>query len=200
MNNSEFFSNVDIMLTETLSTKPLNRICEEFKNEVESNRGEYKNNFDMALKMGESGERIVRMFLEKLGYIFLSKCENISHDYKFLKGGKEQVFEIKTDVAHMFVGDDGNLRDTGNIAIEYESRGKKSGIAATNAEFFVTYYPQLNEVWLIKTEKLKEIIRANKDSIKKVEGGDSKSGTKMFLLKKEKFKSDFRISKIYNNE
>jgi hypothetical protein len=198
MENSEFFSNVDSMLSETLSVKSLKNICEEFKQEVESNRGEYKNNFDMALKMGEKGERIVRMFLENLGYIFVSKCENISHDYKFVKGGKEGIFEIKTDVAHLFVGDDGNLRDTGNIAIEYESRGNKSGIAATNADFFVTYYPQLNEIWLIKTEKLKDIIRANKDTIKKVEGGDTNSRTKMFLLKREKFKSEFRVTNVYN--
>ena len=185
------------MLTETLSVKPLKDICEEFKQEVESNRGEYKNNYNMALKMGEKGESIIRIFLENLGYVFVSKCENISHDYKFVKGGKEQIFEIKTDVAHLFVGDDGNLRDTGNIAIEYESRGKKSGIAATSAEFFVTYYPQINEVWLIKTEKLKELIRANKDTIKKVEGGDTDSRTKMFLLKREKFKSEFRVTNVF---
>jgi hypothetical protein len=86
------------------------------------------------------------------------------------------------------------------MAIEFESRGKNSGIAATKADFFVTYYPHMNEIWLIKTEKLKNLIRENKDSIKKVIGGDSNSQTKMFLLNRAKFKDQFRIASPYKKE
>lgn len=202
MENLEFFNSIDSMLNETLSKKPLKEICEAFKEDVISNRGKYVDDFNLALKMGETGESIVRLFLENLGYVFLSKCEDISHDYKFLKGGKEFVFEIKTDVAHYRLNDKNELFDTGNMAVEYECRGKKSGIAATKAatkaDFFITYYPQLNEIWLIKTEKLKELIRANKDTIKKVDtAGDTDSNTKLFLLKREKYKPEFRVTNVY---
>jgi hypothetical protein len=182
MENLEFFNSIDSMLNETLSKKPLKEICEAFKEDVVSNRDKYVDDSNLALEMKETGESIVRMFLENLGYVFLSKCEDISHDYKFLKGGKEFVFEIKTDV------------DTDNMAVEYECRGKKSGIAATKADFFITYYPQLNEIWLIKTEKLKELIRKNKDTIKKIDTAD---GIKLFLLKRDKYKPEFRITNVY---
>jgi len=200
MEDLEFFTNIDNMLSETLSTKTVSELCTELEKDIKLNKGSYINNFESALSMGEKGESIVRKFLENLGYIFLSKCEDISHDYKFLKNGKEYIFEIKTDVAHLFEDEKtGSLRDTGNMAIEYESRGKKSGISVTKADFFVTYYPQINEIWLIKTEKLKDIIRENKDTIKKVENaGDTNSNTKLFLLKRETYKTNFRIANPHN--
>ena len=197
--NEELFSNIDAMIKNTLEVKTIKEICNELEREVSENKGKYVNNFKLALEMGENGEKIVRKFLENLGYIFLSKCEDISHDYRFLKNGKEYVFEIKTDVAHMREDKlTKEIRDTGNIAIEYESRGKNSGIAATKADFFVTYYPHLNEIWLIKTEKLKNLIRENKETIKKVENaGDSNSNTKLFLIKRDKFKDQFRVTNVY---
>lgn len=201
MNDIEFFSKVDTMLSETLTVKSLEELCEEIHDEVTKNKGKYVNNFQLSLALGEQGERVVRKFLESLGYIYLSKSEEISHDYKFIKDGKECMFEIKTDGAHIRPNKEtGELFETGNMVVEYESRGKNSGIAATKADFFVTYYPQLNEIWLIKTEKLKNLIRENKDSIKKVTGGDSDSETKMFLLNRERFKSHFRITNPYKKE
>ena len=199
MEDSEFFLNVDTMIEKTLTVKSIEDMCVKFEKEVTDNSGKYVDDFKLALAMGEQGERIVRRFLEKLGYVFLSKCENISHDYKFIKQGREYVFEIKTDVAHMRNNkQSGEPYDTGNMAVEYESRGNASGIAATKADFFVTYYPHLNEIWLVKTEKLKNIIRENKDIIKKVEhAGDSNSNTKLFLLNREIFKDQFRIASPY---
>jgi Asp-tRNA(Asn)/Glu-tRNA(Gln) amidotransferase B subunit len=101
MDDQEFFTEVDMMLKRILSTKTLKELCQEFEQECRSNHGKYKNNFNLALEMGEKGELIVRKFLEEKGYIFLLKCEDNSYDYKFLKDGKECLFEIKTDVAHI---------------------------------------------------------------------------------------------------
>lgn len=184
------------MLEETLSKKTLNELCEEFETEIKGSQGKYKNDFNFALKMGEDGEKVVRAFLESLDYIFLSKCEDINYDYKFLKGGKEYIFEIKTDIAHLFLDEKtGNMRDTGNLVVEYESRGKKSGISATKADYFVTYFPQINEIWLIKVDKLKEMIREHNSEIRRVENaGDKDSNTKIFLISREKYKTHFRIA------
>lgn len=199
MGDSEFFSNVDIMISEKLIIKSLKDICTEFEKEVTENRGKYINDFKLSLSMGEKGENIVRKFLENKDYIFLSKCEDISHDYKFIKNGKEYIFEIKTDAGHIRNNKQtGELYETGNMAIEYESRGKPSGIKATKAEFFITYYPLLNELWLMKTAKLKELIKENEETIKKVEdAGDSNSNTKIYLLKRDKYKSKFSIANLY---
>jgi hypothetical protein len=199
MENLEFFNSVDSMLCETLSKKQLKEFCEDFEKEVEANNGKYANDFKLALKMGETGERIVRMFLENLGYVFLSKCVDISHDYKFLKDGKEFVFEIKTDVGHYRLNKKTDkFYDTGNVAIEFECRNKPSGIDATKADFFVTYFPRLNEIWLIKTNKLRKLIEDNKDNIIDTENsGDDESNTRLHLLKRKKFKPEFRVTNLY---
>lgn len=201
MKDLDFFTSVDNMLSETLTVKSLEDLCIEIDEEVTKNKGKYVDNFPLSLALGEQGERVVRKFLESLGYTFLSKSEEISHDYKFIKNGKECMFEIKTDGAHIRPNKEtGELYETGNMVVEYESRGKASGIAATKAEFFITYYPQLNEIWLIKTEKLKDLIRENKDTIRKTVGGDSGSNTKMFLLNRERFKKEFRVTNPYKKD
>lgn len=200
MEDLDFFSQVDTMLSETLTVKSIEEMCKEITDELEENRGKCIDNYKFSSIIGGKGERIVRKFLENLGYVFLSQCKDISHDYIFLKNGKEQTFEIKTDSAHMRENKEKKeFFDSGNMAIEYECRGKNSGIAATKADFFVTYYPHLNEIWLIKTEKLKSIIRENKSTIKRIENvGDEGINTKLFLLKRDDFKEHFRIANPYN--
>lgn len=202
MEDLEFFSKVDTMLSETLTVKPIEEMCKELTRELEENRGKCIGNYKYSSIIGGKGERIVRTFLENLGYVFLSQCKDISHDYIFLKNGKEQMFEIKTDSAHMRENKDKtDFFDSGNMAIEYECRGKKSGILATKADFFVTYYPHLNEIWLIKTKKLISLLTENKDTIKKIENaGDEGSNTKLCLLKREDFKEHFRIANPYNKD
>jgi hypothetical protein len=90
------------------------------------------------------------------------------------------------------------IKDTKNIAIEYFSRGKASGISVTKAEFFITYFPLLNEIWLIKVEKLKKLLKEDEKIIKKViHTGDDGSNTKLCLLNREKYKPHFRVSNLY---
>jgi hypothetical protein len=103
--------------------------------------------------------------------------------------GKEKTYEIKTDVkcAPLF--------DTGNIFIEYESRGKKSGISVTQAEWFVTYFKYLNEIWFIKSKELKQLIEQNDFPIFK-DAGDIGSATHGYLINRRKFKEFFYVCKI----
>lgn len=60
---------------------------------------------------------------------------------------------------------------TGNVFIEYESRGKPSGIAKTEAEFYCFVVEDL--VVFIPTEKLKTLIKKHYKTRKDVHGGDS---------------------------
>lgn len=198
MEDIEFFSSVDTMLSEILTVKSLKEMCTEIEAEVQANMGKYVDNYKLSSEIGEKGEKVVRKFMKSLGYVVLSKCIDITHDYKLLKDGKEYLIEIKTDVGHMRPDKKtGEIYDTGNIPIEYECRGKASGIAATKADFFIIYLPYLNEIWLIRTQKLKRLIIERADSIINVENaGDKGSNTKIHLLKRKIFKDEFRVAAL----
>ena len=101
--------------------------------------------------------------------------------------GREVTYEVKTDV---FVSP---KKDSGNLVVEFESRGKPSGINVTEADYYVYYMPKLNEVWNIKMDDLKNLIDNN--NFKKVSGGDVGSDTKMYLIRRSFYKKHF---KVYN--
>jgi hypothetical protein len=82
--------------------------------------------------------------------------------------------------------------DTGNIFIEFESRGKDSGITVTTAEWFVTYFKHFNEIWYIKSNKLRKLISEN-DFKKHTDSGDLGSNTKGYLIPRYQFKKYFKV-------
>ena len=108
---------------------------------------------------------------------------------KWKKNNNEITYEIKTDV---FVAP---IYDTGNIFIEYESRGKNSGISVTKADWFVTYFKYLKEIWFIKSETLKTLIQENEFPIF-YDAGDVGSATHGYLIKRKDFKEYFHVYKI----
>lgn len=81
---------------------------------------------------------------------------------------------------------------TGNIAIEFESYGKPSGINATESDYWFHNLCVEDEVFatlVFKTENLRKII-SQLDYVKTVKGGDNWA-SKMYLLNLQKlFSSD----------
>ncbi len=146
-------------------------------------------NFKQDLKLGNDGETTVRIFLESQGAKFIDSNNDNKYDLKMMVKGLEKTYEIKTDVkvAPLF--------DTGNIFIEYESRNKPSGIATSKADWFVTYFLFLNELWFIKTESLRKLILENEYPIFK-DAGDLGSATHGYLLKRKDVKKFFHVCKI----
>ena len=148
--------------------------------------------FNKDIHIGEAGEQVVKTDLESLGGFFIS--DNKDNKYDLImdmpdKGGfglRQVTYEIKTDV---FCRPD---LDTGNIFIEFESRGKLSGISVCNAEWFVTYFKHFNEIWYIKTSKLKKLISDNDFKITEY-SGDSNSNTKGYLIPRYQFKKHFKV-------
>ena len=102
-------------------------------------------NFKKDLKLGNDGEEILIKFLESKGCKYIDSNNDNKYDLMMINKGKETTYEIKTDV---FIAP---IYDTGNIFIEYESRGKLSGISVTQADWFVTYFKYLKEIWFIKS-------------------------------------------------
>jgi hypothetical protein len=79
--------------------------------------------------------------------------------------------EVKTDFM---------TQKTGNIAVEFESRGKPSGIAVTKADHWAFHIPGKCTV-LLETERLKELCRMYYKMGKITNGGDNMT-SKLVLI------------------
>ena len=145
--------------------------------------------FRSDLKLGNEGEETIIKYLMSKGCLYIDSNDDNRYDRKMIVKGVETTYEIKTDVkcAPLF--------DTGNIFIEYESRGKASGIVVTEADWFVTYFKYLNEAWFIKSDKLKQLINENDFPTFK-DAGDIGSATHGYLIKRKDFKQHFYVCKI----
>ena len=145
---------------------------------------------------GEAGEKtVVNWLCENLGGVPLEYNKTNSHDivirFPERKGywSGEVSLEIKTDVL-VKPG-----RDTGNMFIEYHSRGKPSGISTCTADFFVTYFKHLGEVWVIPTQDLKFLVTV--DKFREVtNAGDAGSGTCGYLVPRMKYREHFKRYKL----
>jgi hypothetical protein len=145
--------------------------------------------FKTDLKLGNDGEDVIINFLESKGCSYVDSNNDNKYDLKMITKGVETTYEIKTDV---FIAP---IYDTGNIFIEYESRGKSSGISVTQADWFVTYFKYLKEIWFIKSETLKQLISENDFPIF-YDAGDIGSATHGYLIKRKDFKKYFHVCKI----
>ena len=112
---------------------------------------------------------------------------NFEYDLEFGQEGegviadmfKNKKIEVKRD---NWVG------RTGNIAIEYKSRGKPSGIATTQADYWIIMFSKEYEdkfMLIIETQRLKEVTKKyfNMGSIKKM--GDSNTSSAVLIPIKE---------------
>ncbi|MBI1227427.1 MAG: hypothetical protein GC192_19505 [Bacteroidetes bacterium] len=135
--------------------------------------------FKKDLKDGQAAEREVasRLALRlNLADDDIEFSTSKGYDLKIISKG--WTFEVKNDLmAHQ----------TGNVAIEYESRGKATALAATTASFWV--YKFAGQFFAFKTETLKRKLFEEKQYFKAVTGGDAGSNTKMYLVKVEVLKS-----------
>lgn len=146
-------------------------------------------NFKKDLTEGVDGEQTIINFLESKGLLFLNSNNDNKYDIKLLKNSKEITYEIKTDVYCS------PLKDTGNLFVEFECRGKPSGIQVTQADWFVTYYKYLNQIWFIKSNKLKNLINNQNFKITQ-NSGDTNSNTRGYLINRNKFKNHFNVYQI----
>jgi len=142
------------------------------------------------LPLGNKGEDVVINDLRKMGATLISRNDDNRWDFIMENNGVQIPYEIKTDV---FCKPE---YDTGNLFVEVECRGKPSGIIATKAKWFVTYYKYLNEIWYIKTQRLIQLIKEHENSIRQTQNsGDKGSNTKGYLFPRWKFKDEFIIRK-----
>lgn len=148
-------------------------------------------NFKDDLTLGNEGEKIVIENLLSMGGKLVTTNNDNKYDAIINRKGKDISYEIKTDVYCI------PINDTGNMFVEFECRGKSSGIMVTEAKWFVTYYKYLNQIWYIKTNDLMKLITDNQTSIKRTAGsGDKGSNTKGFLINRKQFKKSFIVVEL----
>ena len=145
--------------------------------------------FEEDLQKATTTEKEVAGYLKEIYEKRYGKEVNVAlnDDYKFdirlSMDSQEVTVEVKEDF---------QAGKTGNIAVEYECRGKPSGIAVTKADFiaYKVHYRGRYKIYYIPTQKLKEMIR-EKLFHRRVTGGDPGSNTKMYLFKAKVFDDNF---------
>jgi|TARA_R110000803_G_C11806465_1_gene300094 hypothetical protein len=113
-------------------------------------------------------------------------------DLEYGKVREKLVAEMLQDKKIEVKSERGMWQKTGNIAIEYESYGKPSGINATEADYWFHNLCVGDDTFctlVFKIESLKKII-SNLDYKRSVSGGDH-NASRMYLLNLQKlFSSD----------
>lgn len=136
-------------------------------------------NFKKDLADGQLAEREA---IEKLQTHFpeisdFRQSDTKGYDIEGVFDSQRITFEVKNDLmAHK----------TGNVAIEYECRGKPSGLTTTTADHWI--YKFNNSFFLFKTEVLRQHLFTDKLYFREVTGGDAGSFTKMYLVKVVEFR------------
>lgn len=152
--------------------------------------GEYE--FDKDLLKGEHTEDYIIKYLESLKYVLISRGEaRKEYDVKMRSpSGKVVTFEIKSDA---------KTHQTGNICVEYFSRGKESGISVTEADYWVHVIVGSSEgiyFYVLPMDKMRDFADHTRNYRTKV-GGDPGSNTTFFLIPEREF-AEFRYPRTSN--
>lgn len=141
--------------------------------------------FDKDVKVGEWAERklvedlaevypFIGVLIQSRQVIFNNWNSDFDIGIPLFNSGRTLHIEVKND----------SLKEhTGNVAIEFECRGKPSGIAVTKAKWWASYYK--NEFHILPVEILKDMIEKKKYKTW-VYGGDDQAA-KMYLFSQTLF-------------
>jgi len=118
------------------------------------------------------GQKYEKIALEYLDYDTVEYSVGKFSEYDFIvcKDNIEHKVEVKCDRLGC---------KTGNICIEYECRGKASGINKTTADYWLYFIiSEKTDCYKIPVSDLKELVKKSRS----VTGGDG-GASKMYLLK-----------------
>lgn len=102
-------------------------------------------------------------------------------DVVYGEQGENHVLSLLNGVTKVEVKTDRIAHHTGNVAIEYESRGLPSGISTTEADYWAFVIGENKTVIFITTKRLKELARFWYKTGNVVYGGDDKK-SKIILI------------------
>jgi len=143
-----------------------------------ANMGKY--NFKEDLPESEASVNQVIEFLKEEGCTDIQTNDDGRYDISYTtRDGRQRTAEVKHD----------QMWDkTGNVAIEYRSRGKASGIATSKAD---TWFYVLKRIYYCPTGDLRAYLIQHWDRYRRVRGGDDKTSD-LALLKLDDFLDVFK--------
>jgi len=153
-------------------------------------------NFDEQLSQAKLDEMFISNILcYRMSAKLLEMNDTYIWDYKLKLLNGVFTFEQKTDYVCVRGYHNGKRwirgTDSGNIVVEYESRGKPSCISTTEADYFVYWYKYLGQIWIFKVSELRKLIKENEFFTTTM--GDFGSNTKGYLIPRDIFKDPFVI-------
>lgn len=105
-------------------------------------------------------------------------CSDFRHDLKIGQLAEKALADIIENKT-VEVKNDLKASKTGNLFIEYHSRGKPSGISTTEADYWCFV---IDEIYiLIATDKLKEMLRPLFNTKSDIKGGDNNTSSGILL-------------------
>ena len=114
---------------------------------------------------------------------------NFNKDLVYGKFGEKLALEIFEGNLTCEVKTERNIwKKTGNITIEFKSRGKPSGISTTKSEIWIHWLSVNGKIkggFVFKVKKLREYLKSNWSKLRKVKGGDNNTSDLILLNKKE---------------
>jgi len=105
-------------------------------------------------------------------------CNDFKYDLKVGQVKEKELGDILTDKT-IEVKNDLQATDTGNVYVEYFSRGKPSGISTTKSDYYCFAFG--NTYHLIPTEELKTKCRKYLNTNKDKKGGDNNTSKGILL-------------------
>lgn len=114
---------------------------------------------------------------------------NYNNDFKYDlevgQGYENQLANVLSmDSTKVEVKRDFKALNTGNIFVEYQSRGKLSGISTTQADYYC-YFLSDEHFIMTTTNRMKRMCRAYWDTNRNVNGGDSNTSKGILLPLKD---------------
>lgn len=137
-------------------------------------------NFKEDLKDSQKSVNQVIEFLKEQECIDILTNDDGQYDISYTtRNGNKRTAEVKHDLM---------WDKTGNVAIEYMSRGKASGIASSKAD---CWYYVLNQIYHCNTGDLRAYLLKHWDRVRRVKGGDANT-SELLLLKIDDFLDVFK--------
>ena len=114
---------------------------------------EWNSDFSTDLEFAKQAEKYTKIELKKK-YPNTKRITGYHKEYDIIVPEVDKTIEVKSDR---------RTKETGNLFIEYESRGKPSGISTTKADVWFYYIEptDFKQVIMIRTDVLKKLIKEN---------------------------------------
>jgi hypothetical protein len=130
-------------------------------------------NFEHDLALSKKSVDRVKHYLEAIGCTDIKENDDSAYDVSFVLKNKTRTIEVKEDFMYHI---------TGNVAIEYYSRDKDSGVTSSKADIWCYVLDRgigYDGIYFVSLAKLRKYLQENKFPEK--DGGDNLT-SKLYLL------------------